>query len=128
MARILYQAREHGYQTVPLSFQLADRAVFTNLDTFLRWFCESIGRKLKRLEQLDDYWIAYGSKDKSTAYFEECLLAEITSPLLVSLDGMELIDFFHTVTLLMTFLVSYELGMNMQGMAIAVAKSGKNSG
>lgn len=89
MARILYQAREHGYQTVPLSFQLADKAVFINLDTFLRWFCESVGRRLHRLNQLDDYWTTYGSKDKTTAYFEECLLEEIASPLVVSLDGVD---------------------------------------
>ena len=89
MARILDEARAHGYQTVPLSFQLAERAVFTNLDTFLRWFCESVGRRLKQLEQLDDYWTTYGSKDKSTAFFEECLLAEIDTPLVIGLDGVE---------------------------------------
>lgn len=86
MARIMHYARERGYQIVPLSFDLADNTVFTNLDTFLRWFCENVGRKLKRLEQLNDYWTIYGSKDKTTAYFEECLLEEITSPLVIALD------------------------------------------
>ncbi|MFN6466363.1 MAG: AAA-like domain-containing protein [Nostoc sp. DedVER02] len=89
MARILDEARQHGYQTVSISFHLADKAVFTNLDTFLRWFCESVGRKLKQLHQLDDYWSIYGSKDKTTAYFEECLLEEIDSPLVISLDGVD---------------------------------------
>jgi hypothetical protein len=89
MARIVDEARKHGYQTVSLSFHSADKAVFTNLDSFLRWFCESVGRKLKRLDQLDDYWSMYGSKDKTTAYFEECLLEEIDSPLVVSLDGVD---------------------------------------
>ncbi|MFN6568295.1 AAA-like domain-containing protein [Dendronalium sp. ChiSLP03b] len=89
MARILDEARNHGCQTVSLSFHLADKAVFTSLDTFLRWFCESVGRKLKQLHQLDDYWSIYGSKDKTTAYFEECLLEEIDSPLVVSLDGVD---------------------------------------
>jgi AAA-like domain len=89
MARMLNEARKHGYQTVSLSFHLADKAVFTSLDTFLRWFCESVGRKLKQLHQLDDYWSMYGSKDKTTAYFEECLLEEIDSPLVISLDGVD---------------------------------------
>lgn len=89
MARILDEARNQGCQTVPLSFHLADKAVFGSLDTFLRWFCESVGRKLKQLHQLDDYWSMYGSKDKTTAYFEECLLEEIDSPLVVSLDGVD---------------------------------------
>ncbi|MBD2559428.1 MULTISPECIES: AAA-like domain-containing protein [Nostoc] len=103
MARTLDEARKHGCQTVALSFHLADKAVFTSLDTFLRWFCESIGRKLKQLHQLDDYWSIYGSKDKTTAYFEECLLEEIDSPLVISLDGVDRIfphrdiaeDFFN---------------------------------
>ncbi|MEH1774434.1 AAA-like domain-containing protein [Nostoc sp.] len=103
MARILDEARKHGCQTVALSFHLADKAVFTSLDTFLRWFCESVGRKLKQLHQLDDYWSIYGSKDKTTAYFEECLLEEIDSPLVISLDGVDRIfphreiaeDFFN---------------------------------
>ncbi|BAY22946.1 hypothetical protein NIES2100_27100 [Calothrix sp. NIES-2100] len=89
MARMLNEARKHGYQTVSLSFHLADKAVFTSLDTFLRWFCESVGRKLKQLHHLDDYWSMYGSKDKTTAYFEECLLEEIDSPLVISLDGVD---------------------------------------
>ncbi|MBD2530846.1 AAA-like domain-containing protein [Nostoc flagelliforme FACHB-838] len=103
MARTLDEARKHGCQTVALSFHLADKAVFTSLDTFLRWFCESVGRKLKQLHQLDDYWSIYGSKDKTTAYFEECLLEEIDSPLVISLDGVDRIfphrdiaeDFFN---------------------------------
>ncbi|MGF1938968.1 MAG: AAA-like domain-containing protein [Nostoc sp. ChiQUE02] len=103
MARILDEARKHGCQTVSISFHLADKAVFTSLDTFLRWFCESVGRKLKQLHQLDDYWSIYGSKDKTTAYFEECLLEEIDSPLVISLDGVDRIfphrdiaeDFFN---------------------------------
>ncbi|MBD2164951.1 AAA-like domain-containing protein [Calothrix membranacea FACHB-236] len=89
MARILDEARKNDCQTVSLSFHLADKAVFTSLDTFLRWFCESVGRKLKRLQQLDDYWSIYGSKDKTTAYFEECILEEIDTPLVVSLDGVD---------------------------------------
>ncbi|MBC1223182.1 AAA-like domain-containing protein [Nostoc sp. UCD121] len=103
MARILDEARQHSCQTVSISFHLADKAVFANLDTFLRWFCESVGRKLKQLHQLDDYWSIYGSKDKTTAYFEECLLEEIDSPLVISLDGVDRIfpyrdtaeDFFN---------------------------------
>jgi AAA-like domain len=97
MARMLNEARKHSYQTVSLSFHLADKAVFTSLDTFLRWFCESVGRKLKQLSQLDDYWRIYGSKDKTTAYFEECLLEEIDSPLVISLDGVDRIFAYRDI-------------------------------
>ncbi|MBD1867249.1 AAA-like domain-containing protein [Cyanobacteria bacterium FACHB-471] len=91
MARILNHTREQGYQTIPLSFQRADSKLFTNLDHFLRWFCEQIGRRLKRLNQLEDYWQGYGSKDKCIAYLEECILDEIDSPIVLGLDEVDLV-------------------------------------
>jgi len=91
MARILYYAKEEqGYRTVPLSFQHADTAVFTNLTQLLRWFCGKISRKLRLLHQLDDYWSdTYGSKDNCTAYFEDCLLSNSEQPLVLGLDEVD---------------------------------------
>lgn len=91
MARILNYAKEQGYQAIPLSFQRADNRLFTDLDQFLRWFCEQIGRRLKRLNQLEDYWKGYGSKDKCNAYLEECILEEIDSPIVLGLDEVDLV-------------------------------------
>ena len=90
MARILYRAKEeYGYRTVPLSFQHADTAVFTNLNQLLRWFCAKIARKLRLPHQIDDYWSdTYGSKDNCTAYFED-LLSESSSPLVIGLDEVD---------------------------------------
>lgn len=90
MARILYQAKAKGYRTVPLSFQHADAAVFTNLNELLRWFCNKITRKLRLQHQIDDYWTdTYGSKDNCTAYFEDCLLPDSDSPLVLGLDEVD---------------------------------------
>ncbi|HBE51394.1 MAG TPA: molecular chaperone Tir, partial [Cyanobacteria bacterium UBA11369] len=91
MARILYHAKEEqGYRTVPLSFQHADTAVFTNLTQLLRWFCGKISRKLRLLHQVDDYWSdTYGSKDNCTAYFEDCLLSNSDKPLVLGLDEVD---------------------------------------
>ncbi len=90
MARILYQAKAKGYRTVPLSFQHADAAVFTNLKELLKWFCNKITRKLRLQHQIDDYWTdTYGSKDNCTAYFEDCLLPEGDSPLVLGLDEVD---------------------------------------
>ncbi|MCL1467022.1 AAA-like domain-containing protein [Argonema galeatum] len=90
MARILYKAKEQGYRTVPLSFQHADTAVFTNLNELLRWFCAKISRKLRLPRQVDDYWTdTYGSKDNCTVYFEDCILPEIDSPLVLGLDEVD---------------------------------------
>jgi hypothetical protein len=90
MARILYQAKEQGYRAVPLSFQHADAAVFTNLNELLQWFCAKITRKLRLPHQVDDYWTdTFGSKDNCTAYFEDCLLTETDQPLVLGLDEVD---------------------------------------
>ncbi|QSJ15685.1 AAA-like domain-containing protein [Nostoc sp. UHCC 0702] len=90
MARILHQASQQDYLTVPLSFQLADGKVFADLDKFLRWFCASVGRRLRIPNKLTDYWDEiFGSKDNCTAYFEDYLLAEINQPLVLGLDEVD---------------------------------------
>ncbi len=91
MARVLNYAKEQGYQAIPISFQRADSKLFTDLDQFLRWLCEQIGRRLKRANQLEDYWKGYGSKDKCNAYLEECILEEIDSPIVLGLDEVDLV-------------------------------------
>ncbi len=98
MARVLNYAKEQGYQAIPLSFQRADNKLFTDLDLFLRWFCEQIGRRLKRLNQLEDYWKGDNSKDKCIAYLEECILEEIDSPLVLGLDEVDLVFPHREVT------------------------------
>ncbi|MBN3939215.1 AAA-like domain-containing protein [Nostoc sp. NMS9] len=91
MARILHQASQQDYLTVPLSFQLADGKVFADdLDKFLQWFCASVGRRLRLPNKLAGYWDdIFGSKDNCTAYFEEYLLPEINQPLALGLDEVD---------------------------------------
>lgn len=90
MARILHQASQQDYLTVPLSFQLADEKDFADLDKFLQRFCASIGRRLRIPNKLANYWDdIFGSKDNCTAYFEEYLLPEINQPLALGLDEVD---------------------------------------
>ena len=92
MARIVHQASQQGCLTVELSFQLADGKVFADLDKFLKWFCASVGRKLRIPNKLADNWDdIFGSKDNCTAYFEEYLLTEINQPLALGLDEVDLV-------------------------------------
>ncbi|MFK8183761.1 MAG: AAA-like domain-containing protein [Phormidesmis sp.] len=106
MARILSHARERGYQTVPISFQRADSRLFNDLDLLLKWFCSQVGRRLKKLKDLDEYWVGdFGSKDRCNAYFEDCLLAELDAPLVLAMDEVDMVfphpevadDFFALV-------------------------------
>ncbi len=92
MARILHQARQQGYSTVTLSFQLAGREVFSNLDRFLQWFCASVGKSLGLPNQLADYWDdMLGGNYSSTDYFEKSLLAQIDSPVVLGLDDVDVV-------------------------------------
>lgn len=90
MARILVQAANEGYHTVPLSFELADSRIFQDLDKFLRWFCVNVGLELKLPNQLNNYWDEiFGSKISCKAYFEQYLLVETALPLVLALDAVD---------------------------------------
>lgn len=91
MARILNHGRELGYATVPVSFQRADSRVFSDLDLLLKWLCTQVGRRFKKLKDLEDYWVGFGSKDKCIAYFEECLLEDLDTPLILALDEVDMV-------------------------------------
>lgn len=98
MSRILYQAREHHYYTVPLSFQHADVSTFKSLDSVLQWFCSRVARKLRLPHPIQNYWTdTYGSKDNCTLYFEDCLLSEIDAPLVLGLDEVDRIFQYPTI-------------------------------
>ncbi|RAM49255.1 MAG: hypothetical protein C6Y22_23170 [Hapalosiphonaceae cyanobacterium JJU2] len=98
MVRILAHAKKQNFDlgdelevhTVVLNLQQADRAVFTDLDRFLRWFCASITRKLHLTHKVEDYWSeTFGSKSNCTAYFEDCLLPDINGVLVLALDQVD---------------------------------------
>ncbi len=90
MARILRQANQQGCHTVFLSFQLADKAIFQDLDQFLRWFCANVGLGLQLPNQLDDHWDdLFGSKISCKIYFEQYLLSQISQPLVLALDDVD---------------------------------------
>ncbi|MEL6604522.1 MAG: AAA-like domain-containing protein [Cyanobacteria bacterium J06614_10] len=106
MARILNYGKEQGYQTVPISFQRADSRLFKDLDLLLKWFCSVVGRRLKKLKELEDYWVGdFGSKDRCSAYFEDCLLEDLETPLVLAMDEVDMVfphpevadDFFALV-------------------------------
>lgn len=75
------------YRTVSLNLQKADENILNDIDRFLRWLCINCARKLGLNPNLDGYWDEdIGSKMSWTIYFEEYLLAESESPLVLALD------------------------------------------
>jgi class 3 adenylate cyclase len=92
MARLLQQSRLQGYKSVTLSFQLADAKVFTDLTRFLQWFCAIVTRSLGLPNRLAEYWDdIFGSNYNCTDYFENYLLAELDSPLVLALDEVDVV-------------------------------------
>lgn len=90
MARILNYAGDRGCKTVSLSFQIAERSIFGNLEQFLKWFCAYIGLELQLPNRLSDYWDdIFGSKVNCKAYFERYLLPELDRPLVLGLDEVD---------------------------------------
>ncbi|AFZ28177.1 hypothetical protein Cylst_6213 [Cylindrospermum stagnale PCC 7417] len=85
--RILVRAVGIGYQIVNLDFQAADEVVFTSIDKFLRWLCANVSQQLNLKLLLDDYWNQdIGSKVSCTLYFQDYVLVQIDSPLVLALN------------------------------------------
>ncbi|MBD2197676.1 MULTISPECIES: AAA-like domain-containing protein [Calothrix] len=92
--KILSEAAQDKYRTVSLSFELADSSThFNNLNKFLRWFCINISRELGLASELDEYWDeeGMGAKVSCTTFFEEYLLAQADTPLVLCLDDVDIL-------------------------------------
>ena len=85
--RIISHAVDLKYCAVTVDFQQADKAVFVNIDKFLRWFGANVARSLQLESKLDDYWDEeIGSKVSCSIYFQAYLLQRIPSPLVLVLN------------------------------------------
>lgn len=92
MLRILDRAVSLNYRTVTIDFQQAEKSVFSSIDKFFRWFSRNVGWKLQLEPKLDEYWDEdMGSKVSCTIYFEAYLLQQISSPIVLALNEVNLI-------------------------------------
>jgi DNA-binding Xre family transcriptional regulator len=89
LLRVLDDAKRLGYRTVRLNLEQVDRSILSDLNQFLRLLCTKIAHQLQLKPNLDDYWDEdLGSKVSCTAYFQECILQKIDSPLVLAVDEM----------------------------------------
>ncbi len=87
LLRILDYANKLKYRTVSLNLEQVDQEILGDLNQFLRWLCANIARQLKVKSKLDDYWDEdLGSKISCTLYFEDYLLEQLDTPLVLALD------------------------------------------
>lgn len=88
--RLLAARKKQGERAVRLNLLQAEKAVFSTLDKFLRWFCSYVTQKLKLASHLDDYWDENrGSIVSCTTYFETHLLEKLNTPLVLALDELD---------------------------------------
>jgi hypothetical protein len=85
--RVLEHARQIGFRTITVNLQQADSRIFYDTSKFLQWFCVYITRQLGLKPRMADYWDEdIGSKVSCTLYFQEYLLEQLDSPLVLALD------------------------------------------
>lgn len=91
LTRIIAHATQQDLRTVQLNMRLADRNNLTDLDRFLRAFCQIVSRELHLENRLDEFWDLelLSSNYNCTAYFEEYLLPQINSQLVIGLDEVD---------------------------------------
>lgn len=90
LSRIINHAIHNNFAAISLSLQLADKALFQDLDKFLQWFCANISLSLRLPNQVTDYWDdLFGSKISSKIYFEEYILSNLKTPLVLGLDDVD---------------------------------------
>jgi transcriptional regulator with XRE-family HTH domain len=89
LLRILDTAKSLGYQTVSLNLAQIDEAILSDLNQFLRCICANVARQLQLKPMVDEYWDEdLGSKISCTSYFQDYLLAKISTPLILAFDEM----------------------------------------
>lgn len=90
MARLLNQFKKRGnYRTVYLSLDLAEEKDFHNLDTFLQWFCFSVGKRLELPNNLADFWDEGSPKKMNCTECFERFLTAAESSLVLCLDKVD---------------------------------------
>ena len=103
MSRILHRAEQEGSRTFSLSFQLANKRIFANSNTFLQWFCGCISQEFGLLDRLVNHWQLadiIGGNQCCKAYFEQCLLSEILTPLTLGLDEVDRVFEFPEIAII----------------------------
>ncbi|MGB3404680.1 MAG: AAA-like domain-containing protein [Microcoleaceae cyanobacterium] len=93
LERIIARANSQGYQTVIIDFQQITVSHLQDLDQFFRWLCLNITQKLELNLQLDNCWQQeIDSKVNCIRYFKQYLLPQINHPLVIGLDGTNLLS------------------------------------
>ncbi len=89
--RILEQGIFQGQKTVYLDFDGVEHNILENLDKLMRWLCVMVSHQLKLANKVDSYWDTdiLGSNDNCTFYFNQYILAEVDSDIILAFDNVD---------------------------------------
>ncbi|MEM7065167.1 MAG: AAA-like domain-containing protein [Cyanobacteria bacterium P01_B01_bin.77] len=89
LKRLAWQAQQHEYSVVNLDCQEANEELLDSTDFFLQWFCRYITQALCLEDKLETTWIPdMGSKVNCKNYMETCILRDLQTPLLLSINEL----------------------------------------
>lgn len=92
LSKILTQVRDQHYATTITSLQLADASVFSDLKRFLQWVSAIVTQSVGLPNQIDSYWDdLFGNSYNCTNYFENYLLSELSTPLVLAFDEVDVV-------------------------------------
>lgn len=88
---LIYQmmgiACQNGIKSVRVDMQQANKASLNDLETFLRWFCQSVTQQLQLNPNFEDFWFdGQEGKLSCTVYMQEYLLNVVKEPLVIAID------------------------------------------
>lgn len=90
MNRVLSFGESLGYRVASLNLEQTNQRFFEDIDLFMQWFCASVGRQLGVRIKMDEFWDdIFGSNDNCTEYFEQYLLKEDQSPIVLAIDNFD---------------------------------------
>lgn len=99
LARIIAYGTTKNYHTLRLSLDQVESKLFTSTERFSRWLCANVTQQLELESQLDHYWDDdIGSLVNCTHYFQEYLLKNISSPLILALDEINQLFAYPNLT------------------------------
>lgn len=99
MARVVDYGARQQYRKVYVKLSDVERETLTDLNSFLRWFCERIDLDLCLKNEPNNTWDnnALGSIAKCTNYFEKYVLSELEAPLVLGLDEVDRLFPYPTI-------------------------------
>ncbi|MEM9217383.1 MAG: AAA-like domain-containing protein [Cyanobacteria bacterium P01_F01_bin.150] len=90
MNRVLEYGSGLGWRVASLNLEQTNRKFFDDIDLFMQWFCASVGRQLGVRVNVRELWDdIFGANDNCTDYFENYLLKDDRSPIVLAIDNFD---------------------------------------